>query len=177
MLTSGKEYVIIIIEEMFYGGKAMKRKTATLSLFTLTAAILFLLCSCEGIGYDPPAVTTEPYTGLVMLTPEEENEIIDTFLHNANRDEKLEYSVRCFWKSENAYAALVDGESVIATETHEIINGYRFEYPEMKVINIFCSGKVYALTSALDNGIITEDDIRIIYEAYDANIKYQKEEK
>lgn len=75
----------------------------------------------------------------------------------------------CIWRK--------SGESVIATETHEIINGYRFEYPEMKVINIFCSGKVYALTSALDNGIITEDDVRIIYEAYDANIKYQKEEK
>ncbi len=132
---------------------------------------ILTLCACDGIGNDPPVVTTELHSGLVILTPEEENEIIDMFIHNANRDETRDYSVRCFWKSENAYAALVDGEDVIATETHEIINGYRFDYPELKVINVYCLGKVYALTSALDNGIITDEDLQIIHEAYADMIK------
>ena len=159
----------------------MKCRKRALMLFALASALFFLFCSCDGIGWDQPVVTTEvidttptpydPTASPVELTPEEEKEIIDTFIHNANRDETRDYSVRCFWKSENAYAALIDGEDVIATETQEIINGYRFDYPEIKVINVYCLGRVYALTSALDNGIITDDDLRIIYENYADTIK------
>lgn len=159
----------------------MKCRKRELMLFALASALFFLFCSCDGIGWDQPVVTTEvidttpppydPTASPVELTPEEEKEIIDTFIHNANRDETRDYSVRCFWKSENAYAALIDGEDVIATETQEIINGYRFDYPEIKVINVYCLGRVYALTSALDNGIITDDDLRIIYENYADTIK------
>ena len=159
----------------------MKCRKRTLMLFALASALFFLFCSCDGIGWDQPVVTTEvidttpppydPTASPVELTPEEEKEIIDTFIHNANRDETRDYSVRCFWKSENAYAALIDGEDVIATETQEIINGFRFDYPELKVINVYCMGRVYALTSALDNGIITDDDLRIIYENYADTIK------
>ena len=152
-----------------------------ISVLMILVILCGLFCSCDGIGLDQPVVTTEvidttpllydPTASPVELTPEEEKEIIDTFIQNANRDETRDYSVRCFWKSENAYAALIDGEDVIATETQEIINGYRFDYPEIKVINVYCLGRVYALTSALDNGIITDDDLRIIYENYADTIK------
>ncbi len=167
ILTSGKECDIIILKKSVNRGMKMKR----IILLMILVILCVLFCSCEGIGHDLPAVTTEPQSGLVKLTPEEEKEIIDTFIHNANRDETRDYSVRCFWKSENAYAALIDGEDVIATETQEIINGYRFDYTELKVINVYCLGRVYALTSALDNGIITDDDLRIIYENYADTIK------
>ncbi len=171
---------------MFYGGKAMKRKTATLSLFTLTAAILFLLCSCEGIGYDPPAVTTEvidttpplydPTASPVELLPEEESEIIRNYIiyKESNRPE-TDYKVRCFGSENGAYAVFVELVGYVPIDYEDFLEApnntpmtrdYDFWYEIGDPLMIYKDGKFYRLRELSGQNIVTGDFLNEVYELY-----------
>ena len=49
------------------------------------------------------------------------------------------------------------------TPVEEEVAGYTFSYPDSRIIKIWNNGKFYKMQEALDNGLISEDDVKKIH--------------
>lgn len=63
---------------------------------------------------------------------------------------------------------LIPGAVYMDAITHEIIEGYVFVYSSSDKLDVYNSadGQFYTLETAYENGLLTLDDIKIVYEKY-----------
>ena len=170
----------------------MKCRKRALMLFALASALLFLFCSCDGIGWDQPVVTTEvidttpppydPTASPIELTPDEESEIIRSFIiYSASNLPEESYKVRCFGAEEGAYAVFVEPVGYTPIEFEDYIekpystpmtreyfgsSSFDFWYEIGDPLIIYKDGEFYRLRKALETGIVTGAFLREVNDRY-----------
>ena len=164
----------------------MKCRKRTLMLFALASALLFLFCSCDGIGWDQPVVTTEvidttpppydPTASPIELTPEEESEIIRSFIiYSASNLPEESYKVRCFGSENGAYAVFVELVGYVPIDYEDFLEDpnntpmtrdYDFWYEIGDPLMIYKDGKFYRLRELSGQNIVTGDFLNEVYELY-----------
>jgi hypothetical protein len=67
---------------------------------------------------------------------------------------------------DNAYAVLPVPRDLVffLGETKETVGDYEFVYHTSERLKIYCDGVYYSATDAYANGILSIDDVRILYE-------------
>jgi hypothetical protein len=176
----------------------MEFRKRTMPVLALTAALIILFVSCDGIGMDQPIVTTEvtaevidtapplydPTASPIELTPEEETEIIRNFiLYASSTLSEDSYKVRCFGAEDGAYAVFVApiGYSHIEFEdylekpysspmTREYFGSSDFDfwYEIGDPFLIYKDGEFYRLRKAWETGVVTGAFLREVNDRYKA---------
>ncbi len=151
---------------------------AFLLIFTI---IIGLFSSCEGIGDDPPIVTTEqietepllydPNASPIELTANEESEIINAFIALYESSISVsDYRIRCFGARDGAYAVFVElnGRTPVDFEdwledpydtpmTREYFGSTSFDfwYEIGNPLLIYKDGEFYRLCEAFEKNIVS----------------------
>jgi len=120
---------------------------------------------------------TAPYTykttsAPIELTEQEISDIIRIYTqYGAAHEKGAEYSIRCYGKTNKGYAVFIDCEGISYdnTETRETIAGYNFIYSTAQKLLYFDTGSSkFSLEDAFNFNIISEDELKEIYETYRA---------
>lgn len=119
----------------------------------------------------------EPYLGeLKIVDPtfsspfklsyEEQYEIIWNYIKDDDSKTKLRYSysVRCFMKSDGAYAVMLDSGrwGYFQAVRHVDVAGYKFLFPDSQRMYIYKDGVFYTLLDAYEFGVVNEEYIASI---------------
>ena len=75
--------------------------------------------------------------------------------------EQIDYT--CFGKFGDSIAIYFHTSGAYSSETSETIAGFRFNYPDSRVIKIWNNGRFYIMTEAFEKGMIAEADIESIH--------------
>ena len=144
--------------------------------FLILAIGLVLLCSlftgCELFGY----INTDTGDRTMEFPDELKAEVLDDYLifsgiQSDKKSEEIEYefcgsygdSVAIYFHTSGAYETPIDEE----------IAGYRFTYPDSRVIKIWNDGKFYKMSEALELGLINEDNVETIHTSFE-NIEFSE---
>lgn len=94
-----------------------------------------------------------------LLTEDEAKEIVWAYIKDYDPNFDLTYSVKCWGKTNGAYAVIVDsnGWGYLTVQTTEVVNGVTFIYPDSRTLKIYYDGKVYSVLDAFENKIISAE--------------------
>ena len=165
----------------------MKRRFSTLSL-SITLAALLLLTACaspsEGTAITtPPANTTTAATTTTAdrdtLTKPDltdiEREIIEAMWAKYKKNAAPHYSIntinldRFFFQCGDAYVLFViDFKAPGEMLTKETIGEYEFRYTDTLSLSVYHDGEFTSLAGAHASGIISDDELKTVWEAYQA---------
>ena len=161
----------------------------TLVLLTLTALIL---AGCDDI--DEPAITGEPAVTTTAVTTIDRDELTLSNLselqkklyHSAwealkdylpedctidhlvfgNQIAEYDEAIVCYYRGilSDKYNGITEGPGT----TRQTVAGYEFCYVSSLQMAVFANGKKYNLKSAYEAGVLSEDEIRMIWEDHKA---------
>ena len=144
--------------------------------FLILAIGLVLLCSlftgCE--FFDHGKTDTSDRT---MEFPEElktrvlEDYLIYSGIQSDKKPDEIEYEFCGSYGDSTAIYFHTSG--AYETPVNEEIAGYRFTYPDSRVIKIWNGGKFYKMSEALELGLINEDNVETIHTSFE-NIEFSE---
>ena len=158
-------------------------------ILTLTLAALLLLSSCAAPSEDaanttPPATTTT--TAATTTTADRdtltkpdltdiEREIIEAMWAKYKKNASWHQSIntinldRFFFQCGDAYVLFViDFKAPGLMHTEEFIGEYEFRYSNTLSLSVYHDGEFTSLADAYASGIISDDELKTVWEAYQA---------
>lgn len=163
------------------------RINALLLVSLLGFVLAIVLASCSQSGNGPDRKSTPMFSSdvRVILTPEEESEIIAVYAEYANEPDASpeQYNVRCLGlSSRGAYAVIIEREGYVPTsyddyresptdtpvtrEAFGLDKAYDFWYDSTAPFMIYFQGMLFSLRDAHRDGVVTPDYIAELYERY-----------
>ena len=159
-------------------------------ILTLTLAALLLLTACaapsENATPSTPPVTTSATTTAATTTADRdtltkpdltdiEREIIEAMWAKYKKNAAPYYSIntinldRFFFQCGDVYALFViDFKAPGLMHTEEFIGEYEFRYSNTLSLSVYHDGEFTSLADAYASGIISDDELKTVWEAYQA---------
>jgi len=113
----------------------------------------------------------------IKLSEELQREIVWEYIADSTRLEEdlmSSYAVRCYGRSGDTYAVMIDGPWLYTQAMRsEIVAGYTFSFSDGQQMYIYKQGEFYSLRKAYELGIVNEEDIVAIKWAKTAPYTYE----
>lgn len=110
--------------------------------------------------------TFDPDTLLAQLSEDVKHQILADYRAANAELTTEELQLRVFGVFGEVYVLFVDGEAWGAMETEETVGGLRFCYSSTQYLLVYAGGHFYRLQNALDEKIITADELQTVFDNY-----------
>lgn len=180
VMTVGKGYIIYIDGPISVTDKATTQTICGLDFVYPTTQVMEFYK--DGKFYSLPEAFEQGILHRMTIhwlysshNPELTEEIIRAHIASDECDKAASnHKVRMVAKMDDRYAVFIDCPGVMYAQEEIVvtINGLDFWYSDYHQMEIYCDGKMYSVQSAFEKGILSENQLRYLYEIHRGNYDY-----
>jgi hypothetical protein len=180
VMTVGKGYIIYIDGPISVTDKATTQKICGLDFVYPTTQVMEFYK--DGKFYSLPEAFEQGILHRMTIhwlysshNPELTEEVIGAHVAADECDKVASnHKARFVAKMDDRYAVFIDCPGVMYAQEVIVvtINGLDFWYSDYHQMEIYCDGKMYSVQSAFEKGILSENQLRYLYEIHRGNYDY-----
>lgn len=180
VMTLGTAYIIYIDGPISVTDKAITQKICGLDFVYPTTQVMEFYK--DGKFYSLPEAFEQGILHRMTIhwlysshNPELTEEVIGAHVAADECDKAASnHKARFVAKISDRYAVFIDCPGVMYAQEEIVvtINGLDFWYSDYHQMEIYCDGKMYSVQSAFEKGILSENQLRYLYEIHRGNYDY-----